>query len=201
MWAKSIAAPWGVFNESTRLLLLPLVRFYFILWGVPWRRGWSIFGLPIIQRYRGSQIMLGNNLSLRSTWGSNPLAPAHPVVLATRTAEAQIAIGDDVGITGGTICASLSVTIGDRVLVGSDVTIVDTDFHPLDMAARRNFDQVGECAPVVIESDVFIGMKAIILKGVRIGRGSVIGAGSVVTRDVPPHSICAGNPASVVRYL
>ncbi|MBM4164979.1 MAG: acyltransferase, partial [Lentisphaerae bacterium] len=96
-----------------------------------------------------------------------------------------------------TITAVQSVRIGDRVLLGSGCLITDNDAHPIDPEARRRGGG-GVARPVVLESDVFIGARAILLKGVTIGRGSVVGAGSVVTKSVPAFSICAGNPARVV---
>jgi acetyltransferase-like isoleucine patch superfamily enzyme len=85
--------------------------------------------------------------------------------------------------------------------VGANTTIVDTDFHPLDPTERRLRPAEAKTAPIFIEDDVFIGMNCLILKGVRLGQGSVVGAGSVVTKDVPPGSIVAGNPAQVIRRI
>ena len=90
--------------------------------------------------------------------------------------------------------AAERIVIGDRVQVGANSTIVDTDFHPLTAAERARDFLAGAHAPIIIEDDVFIGMNSLILKGlvlsrvevVTIGRGSVVGAGSVVTRNVPP---------------
>jgi acetyltransferase-like isoleucine patch superfamily enzyme len=76
---------------------------------------------------------------------------------------------------------------------------MDTDFHPLDPERRRNDPLDGATRPVVIEDDVFIGMNSLILKGVRLGKGCVIGAGSVVTHDVPAGAVAAGNPARIIR--
>jgi acetyltransferase-like isoleucine patch superfamily enzyme len=160
-----------------------------------------LYGLPILQKHRQSTLMIGARLQLRSTLRSNPLAPHHPVVLSTRRAEAVLRIGDDFGMTGGGIIAATRVIIGNRVTVGANTIITDTDFHPLDPYIRQNDPLDGARAPVVIEDDVFIGMQSIILKGVTLGKGSVIGAGSVVTRDVPPGVIAAGNPAHTIREL
>jgi len=85
------------------------------------------------------------------------------------------------------------------VTIGANTTIIDTDFHPLDPNARRLRPNDGLTAPIVIENDVFIGMNCLILKGVTIGADSVVGAGSVVTRNVPANSVVVGNPAQVVR--
>ena len=193
--------PWRVTNDVRRRIMLPLIRMGFAWHGVRWGRGWRIFGMPIIQRHRRSQIILGAGTELRSWRSSNPLTPWHPVVLATRRAEAIIRIGTGCGLTGATLVAAECIEIGDRVLVGANAVITDTDFHPLTAAERARDILAGAHRPVVIEDDVFIGMQSLILKGVRIGRGSVVGAGAVVSRDVPPGVIVAGNPARIVRTL
>jgi acetyltransferase-like isoleucine patch superfamily enzyme len=155
--------------------------------------------MPIIQCWGGSQIVIGENVSLRSWYATNPLAPNHPVVLATRSPGARLHIGDDCGFTGTTLVAAERIEIGHRVAVGANTTITDTDFHPLNPLERQRDFLAGKHAPVIIEDDVFIGMHSLILKGVTIGKSSVVGAGSVVSRDVPPGVVVAGNPAQVVR--
>ncbi len=193
--------PWRFTNHVGRSIELPQIKLYFAWHGIAWGKGWRIFGKPIIQRHRRSQIIIGDRVEMRSGYGSNPLAPNHPVVLATRSASALLEIGTACGFTGTTLVAAERIQIGNRVLVGANSTIVDTDFHPLTPQGRAKDILAGEQAPVVIEDDVFIGMHSLILKGVTIGRGSIIGAGSVVTRDVPPGVIVAGNPARIVRDL
>lgn len=84
-------------------------------------------------------------------------------------------------------------------MIGAGACIWDTDFHPLDPHQRREHQtRDASSAPVCIEGDVFIGARALILKGVRIGWGAVIGAGAVVTKHVEACQIVAGNPARVV---
>lgn len=190
--------PWKAINEWNRLLLLPFARLYVRAAGVRWGCGWKLYGLPIIQKHRRSELTIGDGLELRSTIRSNPLGPNHPVVLSTRRPGARLFIGDDFGMTGGSVVCEESISIGNRVIVGCNTIIADTDFHPLDPAQRHEYPLDGTTAPIVIEDDVFIGMQAIILKGVRLGEGCMIGAGSVVTRDVPPGAIAAGNPAQVL---
>jgi acetyltransferase-like isoleucine patch superfamily enzyme len=102
-------------------------------------------------------------------------------------------------MTGGSIVCEEAITIGNHVTVGCNSIIIDTDFHPLDPSHRREYPLDGATAPIVIEDDVFIGMQTIILKGVILGAGCVIGAGSVVTQDIPPGAVAAGNPARIVR--
>ena len=104
-------------------------------------------------------------------------------------------------MTGGIICAAEKITIGNRVIVGANASLIDTDFHPLNPIRRQEDTRAGETAPIIVEDNVFIGMNAIILKGSYIGKGSVIGAGSVVSGDIPAGVIAAGNPARVLRKL
>ena len=193
--------PWRAVDQVRRLAAWPFIRLTFALHGVPWGRSWRIFGMPLIQRHRRSTIHLGDDLELRSWRSSNPLAPYHPVVLATREAGALIKIGNSCGLTGTAVVAVERVEMGDRVLFGANTVVTDTDFHPLNSQERQWDILNGQHAPVTIEDDVFVGMNAIILKGVRIGRGSVIGAGSVVVTDILPNVVAAGNPARVLREL
>ena len=129
------------------------------------------------------------------------LGVSHPVVMRTLTPQAELVIGDSFRASGVTICARQSVVIEDHVCIGADATIVDTDFHAMDPQKRRYIqsdEPNARSAPVRICSDAFIGGQAIILKGVTVGRCAIIGAGAVVTRDVPDFAIVAGNPARQV---
>ena len=202
-WRERVAMtrdmPWKARNEIRRMLLLPWARLNIALAGVQWGPGWQLYGMPIIQKHRRSELRIGAHLILRSTVRSNPLGPTHPCILTTRRAGARLIIGDHFGMTGGSIVCEESITIGSGVIVGCNTVIADTDFHPHDPAAREAAPLAGPTAPVIIEDDVFIGMNALILKGVRLGQGCVIGAGSIVTQDVPAGMIAAGAPARVIR--
>lgn len=193
--------PWVVELELRRVLTWPLTRAQFAWHGVGWGRGWRIFGRPIIQKHRGSKIQLGDGLFLRSWSRSNPLAPDHPVVLSTRSSSAVIDVGRDCGFTGTTLVAETRIEVGDRVQVGANAGIVDTDFHPLSPQVRGRDFNAGNAAPIEIQDDAFLGMGSLVLKGVTVGEEAVVGAGSVVARDVPPRTVVAGNPAEVVREL
>jgi acetyltransferase-like isoleucine patch superfamily enzyme len=119
----------------------------------------------------------------------------------------RIEIGDDAVLVGPVFMCAERISVGARVVISYQVTIADSDFHPLDRASRREDALANapgappgprprvESRPVVIEDDVWIGIGAIVLKGVRIGRGARIAAGAVVTRDVPEGASVAGNPA------
>lgn len=112
----------------------------------------------------------------------------------------MISVGENTELNGTTIVSAASVTIGAGVLFGPGAVIMDTDGHVLD---RRLPDEPAahKRAPVVIEDHAWIGLDAMIMKGVTIGHHAVVAARAVVTKDVPPHGIAAGNPAKVVKIL
>ncbi len=161
----------------------------------------TFYGAPIVSRYKSSTIEIGSRVVLCSESRYTALGVNHPVVLRTLGQGAKLKIGNDVGISGGTICAASEVSIGDFTMMGANVTIADTDFHPLLPENRRYSGEGILSAPVIIGRNVFIGAGSFILKGVRIGENSVIGASSVVTRDIPANVIAAGNPCKVLRGL
>ena len=110
----------------------------------------------------------------------------------------KLLIGNNVSIGGGvTFYLSKSIKIGDRVMIGNNCCFYDNDSHPIKMAERQAGEKVSKdnIKPVIIEDDVWIGFNSIVLKGVTIGRGSIVSAGSVVRRSIPPNTIVAGNPA------
>ena len=193
--------PWKVFNRFTSWLIYPLVRLNFAYNHIPWGKGWHFHGAPIIQKHRKSSISIGDGLDLRSAIRANPLGANRPIIISTWEAGAIIEIGNNFAMTGGTICATNKILIGNNVTVGANTIIVDTDFHTLDPELRRHSAGLIKTAPVSIYDDVFIGMCCLILKGVTIGHQSVVGAGSVVAKNVPSGVIVAGNPARVIGKL
>jgi maltose O-acetyltransferase len=111
----------------------------------------------------------------------------------------DIEIGSNSGIgINASLESSGRISIGENVMMGPDVVIL-TRNHKHDDITKPMGIQGYTPAPVIIEDDVWIGTRVIILPGVRIGRSSIIGAGAVVTKDVPAYSISAGNPARVVK--
>lgn len=120
------------------------------------------------------------------------------VLLQTRAKAARIQIGESTRLSNNVSCvAAVGVSIGAHCLIGDGVSIFDCDFHELD--PRRRWSGPGVRSPVLIADNVWIGSRALILKGVRIGKNSVVAAGSVVTRDVPDDVVVGGNPARVLR--
>jgi len=118
--------------------------------------------------------------------------------------EPELLIGSDVFIGDACVFAvANSIEIGDHTLIAGCVRIRDNDGHPLDAEVRRRRESISaeDTAPVVIGENVWIGTGASILKGVKIGDNAVVGAESVVTKDVEANSIVAGNPARVVEKV
>jgi acetyltransferase-like isoleucine patch superfamily enzyme len=170
--------------------------------GTNWRGNVDAIGSPIVQVFPGSSIYLGRDVSMISVSFATALGVNHPVVLRTLCPGAQIRIADRVGISGGSICAAQLIEIGEDTMLGANVTIADTDFHPLRPHHRSGHtDPSIGAKKVIVGKRVFIGTNSIILKGVTIGDNTIIGAGSIVTRGVPANSIAAGNPCRVVREL
>jgi acetyltransferase-like isoleucine patch superfamily enzyme len=124
---------------------------------------------------------------------------AAPTKLFAYLPGAEIRIGDDTGIAGSCITAHRSVIIGKRCLIAGNCQIMDNNAHDLSFPNVENRRRTtGTISPVVIEDDVWLGANTVVLPGVRIGRGSVIGANSVVSSNIPPMVVARGNPAEVV---
>lgn len=181
-------------------------------WGVEGGAAMTSRGKVYFRRAPGSTIFIGRGVRILSTFEANLHGIDRPSMISTLRPGAEIRLGDQVGMSGAIICAQTSVTIGNRVLIGANCTITDTDSHAIDFRHRHVVGGLQESAvardsepiasrPVCIEDDVFIGMHSLILKGVTIGRGAVIAAGSVVTKNVAPFSIVGGAPASTIYRL
>lgn len=160
-------------------------------------------GKPIISLVKGSSLRIGDGCLICSRASQTALGTNHPVILRTLKPGAELQIGKQVRMSGTTICAAERVIIGDRCIIGADVIITDTDFHTLDPIVRSSPDDADQAISegVIIDADAFIGGRSIILKGVQIGRGAVIGAGSVVTGHVQARAVVAGNPARVIGAI
>lgn len=192
-------------SPLTLLLLL-----FDVLWIPVWMkliglqagRRCRFVGLPIVKIAPGSQIKLGNDVLVNSRNETNSAGLPHPCILAALSPLSSIVIGDNTGISGASISARCAITIGNNVLVGAGACIWDHDFHPLNAERRREHPTASAVAAAIkIDDEVFIGARALILKGVTIGRGAVIGAGAVVTRDVKAGNVVAGNPARAIGSI
>jgi maltose O-acetyltransferase len=107
----------------------------------------------------------------------------------------RIEIGDNVFVNYGTsLSAHMLIRIGNDCQIGSYVCLMDNDYHRVE-----DRTQLSESRPIILCDNVWLGVRVIVLKGVTIGENSVIGSGSVVTKDVPPNCVAAGLPAKVIR--
>lgn len=147
-----------------------------------------LWGVPHIQN--NGRLVIGDRVRLSSLISTLELS-----VGIGGTME----IGDRVLINhGSSLGATKLVKIGDRCNIGPQSILIDNSFHELD-PDRRN--ESPESAPVILEENVWLAARVIVLPGVTIGTNSVIGAGSVVTKDIPPNVLAAGIPAKVIRPL
>jgi maltose O-acetyltransferase len=122
------------------------------------------------------------------------------ILLQARAPEAVISIGQRTWFSSNiSIVACVGVSIGNDCLIGDGVTIFDSDFH--ELAPDRRKVGTGEVAKVTIRDNVWVGSRAMVLKGVTVGSGSVIAPMAVVTKNVPGNCIVAGVPAQVIRHL
>lgn len=144
-------------------------------------------------------IIIGDNVSINSCLKLNPIGSNERTFLFAK-GDGKISIGDNCGISNSVIFATKSIQICDNVLIGGNVKIYDTGFHFVDYNRRINEDG-SKTAEVIIKEGAFIGAHSIILKGVTIGERSVIGAGSVVTKDIPSDELWSGNPVAFIRKL
>ncbi|MEZ4673804.1 MAG: acyltransferase [Caldilineaceae bacterium] len=157
-------------------------------------------GRPQIEIRNGGQIFLENEVTINSSNRGYHLNMHSPVKLYADRPGATIRIGAESRIHGSCIHAYHSITIGQRCLVAANCQIIDGSGHDLSFEdVEQRIFTTGDSRPIVIEDCVWIGANSLILPGVTIGRGSVIGAGSVVTKDIPPMVVAAGNPAKVIR--
>jgi acetyltransferase-like isoleucine patch superfamily enzyme len=162
-------------------------------------RGVRILGRPIIDIRKGSRLVIGNNVSLNSRNKGHHLNMHGPVKLYADQPGAVISIGDETRIAATCVHAYRSVTIGKRCLISANCQIFDGNAHDLSFPdVEDRIHTTGSSQPIVIEDDVWIGAHSIILPGVTVGKGAVIAAGSVVTKDVPSMSAVRGNPAKLV---
>jgi galactoside O-acetyltransferase len=152
---------------------------------------------PLLMRGKG-RIVFGKNIQMGVV--SAPNFYSHYSFLEVRNEYSEINIGNNVSISNSFSVECFSkVVIEDNVLIGNNCSIMDNDGHDLDIDARNT--GIPKTKDICICQNVFLGSNVIILKGVTIGENSVIGNGSVVTKNIPENVIAAGNPAKVIRSL
>lgn len=173
----------------------PINRLYFILNGASVGKNFKSNG-KILLRNDGAVVKIGNNVRINSGTYYNPIGGGLKTSIQVLK-NAELIIGDNVGLSNTYITCSYQVVIETFCDLGDGTKIFDTDFHSLDPMVRssKNDYENATKKPVHIGNHVFIGTNSYILKGVEIGDNSVIGAASVITKNVPQNQIWAGNPA------
>ena len=156
----------------------------------------EVWGRPIINN-RG-EIVVKDNVRLFSDPNIYESTMSSPVKLSCRRG-AKLEIGEGTTIYGASILAGKKVTIGMKCLIAANVNILDDDTHSTD-PSRTNALETFE-APIILHDNVWLALNVTVLKGVTIGNNSVVGAGAVVTKDIPDNCIAAGNPARIIKKL
>lgn len=164
--------------------------------GVKLGKGCIINKKPHVKRHKGSQIILGDHVTLTSNRRHNPLL-SKPVELKTLTANAVIEMKAHSGMSGSVIACCNRVTIGEYTIIGPDALIYDAIGHDYSPHIGWSGRRVRMGRPISIGKKCYIGTRAIILNGVTIGDNCVIAAGTVVNRNVPSGHKAAGNPAVI----
>ena len=164
-------------------------------------------GGSFIHSSKGGSIIIGSGVTLRNNTRSNYVGVDKPCSIVAVGA-GRIRIGDNVGISGCSICAYDAIDIAEMSTIGANVRIIDTDFHAIDGSIRREDVKLGrdstvhaKTGAVQLGTNCFVAMNCTILRGVAIGADSVIGAGSIVTRSVPERQLWAGSPARFCANL
>lgn len=166
---------------------------YLFFWNADVGKNLRVRGRLRIRNW--GKISIGNNVRLKSGFHDNPVGGNNKLLLWAFLG-GEIIFHDGAGISNSTIVARKSVVIGEGTNIGGGCEIYDNDFHPIGMGNTET-----KYAPVHIGKSCFIGGHSIILKGVNIGDGAVVGAGSVVTKSIPNRQLWAGNPARFIREL
>jgi len=186
-------------KESTPLRN-PIVLLFKRIWGIFWRvilgkwflrncktgRLCTTRGIPRIDA--NGEIILGNRVKIWSHIHRTQLSAG---------GKGKLIIGDNTFINVGTIIsAHFQIKIGKNVQIAPGVTVMDSDFHGVE---DRDAEVIP--TPITIGDNVWLATRVVVLKGVTIGEGSTIAAGAVVTKDIPPYSLAAGIPATVIKSL
>ena len=182
-----------IINYLTTLI----TQLYAKYWSVQLSRNIRFLGIPVFRNL--GNIYIGENSRIISS-NSNLVGSFIKTSFETGI-NGEIVIGKNCGLSNCIIVAQNKVIIGDEVYVGGGVCIFDNDFHSTDPLKRLNDPSCIPSKPVEICKRSFIGGQSIILKGVRIGLNSVVGAGSVVTKSIPDNEIWAGNPAKKIGEI
>jgi len=191
------------FRKLSKLMLYVAgtfyIRFLSLLCNISVGKGLRVIGIPCINMSEEAKLFIENNVTLNSN-NSDYHANMFSSVKLYIEGGASIVIGEQTRIHGSCLHARDKIVIGKRCLIAANCQIIDSNGHKVMMNTPENrFKSVDVPRPILIEDDVWIGINSIILPGVKIGRGAVISANSVVKHDVQPLTIVGGNPAVILK--
>lgn len=153
-----------------------------------------INGFPYIRRKGSGRIILGDRININASRWGNWLGTPGAMILSVEDG-AVLELKQGAGVSSSQLIANIGIEIGEESMVGAGCLICDSDMHEVPLGSGKPTAM----AAIKIGKRVFIGARCIILKGVNIGDGAVIGAGSVVSKDVPAGATAAGNPAVILK--
>ncbi|HTL18357.1 MAG TPA: acyltransferase [Patescibacteria group bacterium] len=189
----------GMLLARIRLAQSPLWRLEARLKGVEFLGRVRFQGRPIISVAKGARLVIGDDVSVASSPRANPLGLGQPSVLRALASGAELFLGPGVALSGTVICAGVGIQIGEGTILGAGAMVIDNDFHVPGAGWSWESEYSQNASAITIGRGVFVGARAIILKGVTIGDRAIIGAGAVVTKDVPAAHFAVGNPARVLQ--
>ena len=189
-----------IFEVKVKIVTLISLIFFYLLFKGRLKVGpFAKFrGFPALLPL-GGLIRIGAGTRLASSLLSNLLGNNHRVIIAT-ISEGEITIGNNFRMSGGSIVSRKKIIIGSNVNIGVNCLITDSDHHAIDWS-KRGSESVDDILSrtVTIEDDVWLGANVTILKGVKVGARSVIGAGEVVKKDILPDSVFSGGKMKVLN--
>jgi len=190
---RFLVRAWRRMCEST---MLPLRRAWIRFLGATVAPDVTFTSLPYVRTFPGSTIEIGSGVIVHSDPRHNPVIGRRLCALITLAPGARIVLEKDVGVSGVCLAAAAYIRIGEGTILGADAMLLDNDFHVPGPGWTWANDCVSSAKAISIGRGCFIGTRAIVLKGVTIGDGSIVAAGAVVTKDVPAGCLASGNPAS-----
>lgn len=154
----------------------------------------KFYGKTIFRALPNSKIVIGTECIFNSSKRSNLIGLYSPCMFSTIKRGAILEIGNNCGFSGTVIGCAKYIKLGNNVRCGANTMITDSDWH---------FDdpRVGIDKPIIIEDNVWLGYGVKVLKGVHIGKNTIIGAGSIVVKDIPANVIAAGNPCKIIKSI
>ena len=191
---------WKIKSNVISVFYTPIAKASLYLNGAKFDTGLKVNGFINLHVTRRGTIKIGKNCTINSD-NFNLIGRQQKTIFWV---EGKLSIGKNLGLSCSAIICTHEISIGDNVTIGGNTVIYDTDFHSLDPTIRvsKTMDIISaKWGKVSIGNHVFIGAHTTILKGITIGDNSVIGACSVVTKNIPSNEIWAGNPAKYIAKI